>query len=59
MAGVNSFDEINFLIVGDRGFVIGLFYCMLGLCLNVKVLFINIYFSKLLKMMVMVILFVE
>lgn len=49
MAGINSLDETNPSIVGDRGSVTGLPYRMSGLRLNVKVSFTNTYFSKPLK----------
>ena len=53
MAGINSLDEANPSIVGDRGSVTGLPYRMSGLRLNVKVSFTNTYFSKPLKTTVM------
>jgi len=48
-AGINSLDEANSYMVGERGSVTGLPYRISGLNVNVKVLFENTYFNAPLK----------
>jgi len=59
LAGINSLDEENPYLKGDRGSTTGLPYRLSGIRLNVKVSFTNTYFNQPLKTTVKAILSAE